>query len=60
MQGGSVFFAYQRFQAGADTAFTEGMGEDEENGQYQGYEDGGGYGEQPFEGGGQTGKILTR
>eukprot|EP00095_Tigriopus_kingsejongensis_P010890 maker-scaffold1216_size55193-snap-gene-0.11 protein:Tk10890 transcript:maker-scaffold1216_size55193-snap-gene-0.11-mRNA-1 annotation:"synaptogyrin-1 " len=57
---GGAFFAYQRYKTGADTAFTEGLDEEDEgvapDGAYQGYgTDEGQYGEPPFSGGGQTG-----
>ncbi len=64
---GSAFFAYQRFQAGADSAFGGGMGEegqvggdDEFAGGYAAAAaegvDAGGYSEPPFSGGGQGGE----
>ena len=62
-----AFFAYQRYQAGADAAFSQGIAEDEMGGGGDDYPggyaaaaaaDGGdlGYNEPPFGGGGQTGK----
>lgn len=55
---GSVGMAYQRFKAGSDTAFSQGMGEEgmgQDGNQYQGYQDDTGYSEPPFQGGAQQG-----
>lgn len=63
-QAGGAFFAFQRYKAGSDTAFTQGLGDEDGMGvggdqSYQGYgEDGGQYGEAPFQGGDQPG-IVT-
>lgn len=57
---GSVGMAYQRFKAGSDTAFNQGLGDDmgQDGNQYQSYPGGPedmGYNEPPFQGGGQPG-----
>lgn len=57
---GSVGLAYQRFKAGSDTAFSQGLGDESNMGQdqYQSYPGGPedtGYNEPPFQGGGQQG-----
>ncbi|TRY68890.1 hypothetical protein TCAL_04677 [Tigriopus californicus] len=58
-RGGGAFFAYQRFKAGSDGAFAEGIDDEEgeaPDGAYQGYgTEEGQYSEPPFSGGGQTG-----
>ena len=54
--------AYQRFKAGSDTAFSQGLGEEvmgQDGNQYQGFPGGPedtGYNNAPFQGGGQQGK----
>lgn len=66
-QLGGAFFAYKRFQAGADAAFSQGLGDGEGFGTdgdaaagYQaGYAGGDDYGEPPFQSGGQTGEKKT-
>jgi len=53
---GSVGLAYQRFKAGSDTAFSQGLGDEtmgQDGSQYQGYQEEAGYSEAPFQGGGQ-------
>jgi len=55
---GSVGLAYQRFKAGGQTAFSQGLGDEgtgQDGSQYQGYQEDTGYGEAPFQGGGQPG-----
>lgn len=55
---GSVGLAYQRFKAGSDTAFSQGLGDEtmgQDGSQYQGYQEEAGYSEAPFQGGGQQG-----
>ena len=55
MQVGCAGLAFQRYKAGSDTAFTEGLGDEDTaappDGQYQNYpaeQGGGGYTEPPF------------
>lgn len=62
-QGGGAYFAYQRYKAGADTAFTSGIGDDElgndyagGSGGYVGDGDDMQYSEPPFSGGSNNGK----
>ncbi len=60
LQGGAAYLAYQRFQAGADAAFSQGLGADDEGFGHQGdygddEESGPRYSDPPFSGG-QTGK----
>ena len=53
--------AYQRFKAGSDTAFSQGLGDEtmgQDGSQYQGYQEEAGYSEAPFQGGGQQGRIA--
>lgn len=59
LQGGCAFFAFQRFKAGSDAAFSQGLGDEDAmqpDGSYQAYpggaEDGGQYSEPPFSAGG--------
>jgi len=55
---GSVGLAYQRFKAGSDTAFSQGLGDEamgQDGNQYQGYQEDTGYSDPPFQGGGQQG-----
>lgn len=61
-QAACAFFAFQRYKAGSDTAFSQGLAEGEE-GDYQGYPTGtddGQYSEPPFGGGGQEGMGHER
>ena len=56
--------AYQRFKAGSDTAFSQGLGDESNMGQdqYQSYPGGPedtGYNEPPFQGGGQQGNCKV-
>ena len=58
---GSVGLAYQRFKAGSDTAFSQGLGDEamgQDGNQYQGYQEDTGYSDPPFQGGGQQGSII--
>ena len=58
---GSVGLAYQRFKAGSDTAFSQGLGDEtmgQDGSQYQGYQEEAGYSEAPFQGGGQQGRLA--
>lgn len=58
---GSVGLAYQRFKAGSDTAFSQGLGDEamgQDGNQYQGYQEDTGYSEPPFQGGGQQGSTY--
>ena len=60
LQLASVGLAYQRFKAGSSAAFQQGF--DDAEGAVQDYQGGpedlgGTYGEQPFQGGAQSGKI---
>ena len=60
-QLGSVGLAYQRFKAGSDTAFSQGLGDEtmgQDGSQYQGYQEEAGYSEAPFQGGGQQGRLA--
>ena len=53
--------AYQRFKAGSDTAFSQGLGDEtmgQDGSQYQGYQEEAGYSEAPFQGGGQQGRLA--
>ena len=54
--------AYQRFKAGSDTAFSQGLGDEtmgQDGSQYQGYQEEAGYSEAPFQGGGQQGMLAA-
>merc|ERR1712072_1590513 len=58
---GSVGLAYQRFKAGSDTAFSQGLGDEtmgQDGSQYQGYQEEAGYSEAPFQGG--DNKVINR
>ena len=60
-QLGSVGLAYQRFKAGSDTAFSQGLGDEamgQDGNQYQGYQEDTGYSDPPFQGGGQQGSVI--
>ena len=55
--------AYQRFKAGSDTAFSQGLGEEgmgQDGNQYQGYQEDTGYSEAPFQGGAQQGTEIFK